>query len=168
MLSSGECRQSRVLSGGWGGIAAQPTCGRSPHLLPRPNKSRLWPAPAASLGPGKGEREIIRVKKRDGPPRLKREETQSVGRRRGVLINKTGEKVIQIEVRKGWWDGGLGSAWLPQQLCGAGLGLGSSVGTAAGMHHPAGGKVVAKPFPGSLGSLFPCKAMGELTQQWWF
>lgn len=83
----------------------------------------------------------------------------SVGKRRGVLINKTGGKVIQIEVRKGWWDGELDSAWLPQQLCRVGLGLGSRVGTAARMHHPADGKVVTKPFPGSLGSLFPCRAV---------
>lgn len=53
------------------------------------------------------------------------------------------------------------------QCCGAGAGLGSRLGTAAGMRRGADGKAVAKPIPGWLGSLFPCKAMGELQAAVW-
>lgn len=62
----------------------------------------------------------MRIKKQDGPPRLKREETQSVGKRRGVLINKMGGKVIQIELRKAWWDGD----WAVPGFLGSSVGLG--------------------------------------------
>ena len=123
--------------GSWGRMAAHPTCGRSPHLLPGPHKGTSgrhllpaslpwgWAAEPGALQGGEGK--ITRTKKGDGPPRPKREEIQSVGRRRGVLINKTGEKVIQIEARKGWRGWGTGQRLQHRR---AGLGQGWAAGWA--------------------------------------
>lgn len=69
-----------------------------------------------------------------------------------------GEKVIQIEVRKGW---GTGQCLVV--LWGWAVWQG---GHSSQMRHGADGKVVAEPFPGSLGRLFPCKALG-CSRHWW-